>query len=68
MECLLDQVVEARKGIVDLILAEVVLVHIHNDVLNSSGHVDIPKLNPLARLAGISYAKIDQFCEIPRGL
>lgn len=68
MECLLDQVVEVRKDVVDLILAEVVRVHIHNDILNSNGHVDVPKLNPLARLAGISYAKIDPFCEIPRGL
>jgi GNAT superfamily N-acetyltransferase len=68
MECLLDKVVEVRKGIVDLILAEVVRVHIHNDILNSDGYIDVSKLNPLARLAGISYAKIDPFCEIPRGL
>lgn len=68
MECILDQIVEVRKGIADLILAEVVKVHIHKDILNSSGYIDVPKLNPLARLAGISYAKIDPFCDIPRGL
>ncbi len=68
MECILDQVIEVRKGIADLILAEVVRIHIHNDILNHSGYVDVQKLNPLARLTGIAYAKVDPFCEIPRGL
>lgn len=68
MECTLDQVIEVKKGIVDLILGEIVKIHIHSDILKNNGYIDISKLNPLARLAGISYAKIDPFCEIPRGL
>lgn len=68
MECLLDQTIEVRKDVVELILAEVVKIHVHSDILNSDGHVDVQRLNPLARLTGISYAKVDPFCDIPRGL
>lgn len=63
-----NQAIEVRKDVVELILAEVVKIHIHNDILNSNGHVDIQKLNPLARLTGISYARVDSFCDISRGL
>lgn len=68
MECILDQVVEIGIDPVDLILGEVVAIHIHKDILNSQGHVDVEKLNPLARLAGSTYAKIHDFFDIKRGL
>lgn len=68
MECILDQMIEVRTGFVDLILGEVVCVHVLCDILNSNGYVDIQKLNPLSRLSGIAFAKTIHFCEIPRGL
>jgi flavin reductase (DIM6/NTAB) family NADH-FMN oxidoreductase RutF len=68
MECVLDQIIEVRKNIVDVILAEVKIIHTHKDILNDKGYVDVLKLNPLSRLSGISYAKTSPFCDIPRGL
>lgn len=68
MECMLNQVIEVGKDPADLILGEVIQVHLHKSILNTKGLVDVEKLNPLARLAGITFAKVSSYCEIPRGL
>lgn len=68
MECVLNRVVEVGHDPTDLILADVVVVHLHKDIINNDGRVSVEKLNPLARLAGSSFAKVGDFFDIPRGL
>lgn len=68
MECLLYQVFHIEKGAVHLILGEVVKVHLHHSILNSQGKIDFKKLNPLARLAGLTFGSMDNFFDVPRGL
>jgi flavin reductase (DIM6/NTAB) family NADH-FMN oxidoreductase RutF len=56
MECRLNQVVEIGEGDNShgLVIAEVVLLHIRDDVIN--GHrIDQQKLKPVGRLAGSMY-------------
>jgi flavin reductase (DIM6/NTAB) family NADH-FMN oxidoreductase RutF len=53
-----------NKG--DLILGEVVRVHMLKEILNDKGHVDFAKLNPLARLSGPTYGKITDFFDVPQ--
>ncbi len=56
MECRLNQVVELGEGDNShgLVIAEVVLLHIRDDVIN--GHrIDQQKLKPVGRLAGSMY-------------
>lgn len=66
MECLFSQVIEVGSDKVDLIIGEVLAIHLHKDILNSNGEVSFEKLNPLARLSGPTYARINDFFEIPR--
>jgi len=68
IECQVHQIIEVGADPTDLILGKVVKVHLHKNLLNQKGRVDIEKLNPLARLSGTTYAKIGSFFDIPRGL
>jgi len=64
LECRFNNSLEIENA-GELILGEVVKVHLLKEILNSNGHVDVALLNPLARLAGQFYAKITDFFEIP---
>jgi flavin reductase (DIM6/NTAB) family NADH-FMN oxidoreductase RutF len=66
MECVLSQIIKVGKGQVDLILGEIVKIHLHKDILNDDGRIDFEKLNPIARLSGSTYAKLSDFFNIPR--
>lgn len=61
MECYLFQALEVGDLKGDLILGKVLKVHLHKEILNPNGQIDFKKLNPLARLSGNAYAKLDPF-------
>jgi flavin reductase (DIM6/NTAB) family NADH-FMN oxidoreductase RutF len=63
IECKLYKHFDMEDLEVDLILGEAIAVHIHNEIFNPEGLIDIAKLNPLARLSGKAYAKLHEFFE-----
>lgn len=66
IECLLHQIIEISNGQSDLILGEVVKVHVHKSILNEKGRVDVQKLNPIARISGPTYAQLCGFFDVPK--
>ncbi len=68
IECKLFKIEELGEDPTDLILGRIVKVHVHKSAINAQGKIDIEKLNPLARLAGSTYAKLSDYFNIPRGL
>lgn len=58
MECVLRQVLEFGEGArsANLVIGEVVLMHIADEVLDEHGRIDARKLQTIARLGG------DQYC------
>lgn len=65
LECRLSQSITYGEDSGELVLGSVVSVHIHQELFKENGHIDLLKLNPLARLAGASYAKICDFFDVP---
>jgi len=61
LECSVHQFVEIAETGGDLIIGKVVNIHILEEVLTASGEIDIEKLNPIARLAGASFATLSCF-------
>ncbi len=68
LECELERVVELGEGPVDLILGRIVFVHFRKDLLDDEGRIDPARLDPLARMAGLSFGRVGDFFEVPRGL
>lgn len=66
LECVFHQVIELGENQSDLILAKVVMAHVHKNILKGNGDVDVAKLNPLVRLSRRSYASLSGFFEIPK--
>jgi flavin reductase (DIM6/NTAB) family NADH-FMN oxidoreductase RutF len=65
-ECRLHQIVTLGEPIAsDLIIGEVVHVHV-DDELYVDGKIDIEKLKPVSRLAGLTYATIGEWFDRPR--
>ncbi|MBO8165002.1 MAG: flavin reductase family protein [Brevibacillus sp.] len=65
-ECRLHQVVTlGDPAASDLIIGEVVHVHVDDD-LYYEGKIDVQKLAPVSRLAGHTYAKIGEMFDRPR--
>ena len=64
IECTLHQSIELGIRKVDLILGEAMKIHIHKDILDSQGRIEIAKLNPLARLCGKTYGRVTDFFDI----
>ena len=58
LECKLKEVIDLEGGNIDLVIGEIVEVHLHKMVLDTEGYVNFAKLEPLARLSGNSYAGI----------
>lgn len=65
LECKLHQIIEICEGQSDLILGSVVKIHVHKDIINKNGYIDTQKLNPIARIAGPTYAKVSDYFDIP---
>jgi flavin reductase (DIM6/NTAB) family NADH-FMN oxidoreductase RutF len=59
MECKVNQVVPLGSGGAagNLVIAEVILMHISDDVLDSNGRIDPHKLDAVARLGGDWYCR-----------
>ena len=57
---------EVGNGPGDMLLVEIVRVHIDDDILDERGRPDPSKLDPLARLGGRQYASLTEAWEIIR--
>lgn len=68
LECSLFQVIELGEDPTDLILGRIEKVHVHKSVVGEDRKILIERLNPLARLAGSTYAHLSDYFKIPRGL
>ena len=62
MECKVIEIKPLGKeaGAGNLIIAEVLMIHINENILDKDGKIDQPKLNHVARLGGNWYARIDK--------
>ena len=66
MEGTLYKHIEVGNGPGDMILVEIVRIHIDDDILDERGRPDSSKLDPLARLGGRQYASLTEAWEIIR--
>ncbi|PWJ60002.1 flavin reductase (DIM6/NTAB) family NADH-FMN oxidoreductase RutF [Dyadobacter jejuensis] len=64
LECKVLEIIE--KGSMELILAEVVLAHFSEDLLDDAGQIDQKKTSWVARLGGDWFAHTDHLFEVPR--
>ena len=65
LECRLYKIIELGKDSTDLILGEIVQVHVHKTILNDEKKIDPVKINPLARVAGPTFASLSNYFDIP---
>ncbi len=71
MECKVNEIIELGKegGAGNLIICEVVLLHINENILNKNKMIDQVKLDLVARAGGSFYSRAkDTFFEIPKPL
>ena len=70
LECKVKQIIETGQegGAGNLIMAEVVAMHIRNEYLDDAGHLDTQKLDLVARMGGSWYCRAqgDALFEIPK--
>lgn len=67
MECRLVQTIALGRKPNHLVIGEVVYFHYHDGIVNERFHVDVGRINPIARLAGRGgYARITDRFEMPR--
>ena len=68
LECLVRQVMSIGDGPIaaNLVIGEVVFIHIEDSVLDSQGHVDPRKLRTIARLGGSYYCRSTDLFEMER--
>ena len=62
MECKVNQVIALgeKAGAGNLVIAEVMMMHIHEEILNDKGGIDQNKLDIVARLGSNWYARINK--------
>ncbi len=72
MECKVLQIIETGQGGAagNLVICEVVLMHIREDVLGADGRIDPWKLDAVARLGGDYYCRVqgDAIFKVPKPL
>ncbi len=71
IECKVKQVIQTgvKGGAANLVICEIVLMHIHKDVLDEKGHIDPHKIDQVARLGGDWYTRAARgLFEIPKPL
>ena len=71
MECKVNQIIAlgSEGGAGNLIICEVVKIHIHQSVLDKDGHIDQHKIDLVSRLGGSWYSRSNQgLFEIPKPL
>lgn len=59
-ECVVNQIIPlgANHGAGNLILAEIKLIHLHEDILDTEGKIDQEKIDLVARLGGDWYCRV----------
>ncbi|MFM6976156.1 MAG: flavin reductase family protein [Sphingobacteriaceae bacterium] len=62
LECIVKEVISLgdQAGAGNLVLAEVKLIHIHEDILDEHGKIDQAKIDLVARLGGDWYCRVTQ--------
>ena len=50
----------------DMMLIEIIRIHIDESILDESGKPDVAKIDPLARLGGREYASLNEAWDIVR--
>jgi flavin reductase (DIM6/NTAB) family NADH-FMN oxidoreductase RutF len=67
-ECKLTQIVEVsdQPGGGSVVIGRIVYIHVHDDVLIGTDKIDIAKLQPIGRLAGTSYTRVNDIFDIVR--
>lgn len=62
-ECQVSQVVPIEgntpRSAGKIVIAQVIGIHIRDDVLTDDGRIDVPKIRPLARLGYLDYTTVD---------
>jgi flavin reductase (DIM6/NTAB) family NADH-FMN oxidoreductase RutF len=68
MECVVRQIIPVGDGPVsaNLVIGEVVMIHVADDVLDAHGRVDPRKLRTIARLGGDYYCHTSDLFELKR--
>ena len=54
----------SNHGWVEVVYAEVMRIHVHDEVITPEGKLDIPKIRPLARLGYYDYTSITEVFEM----
>ncbi|MGY4384611.1 flavin reductase (DIM6/NTAB) family NADH-FMN oxidoreductase RutF [Pedobacter sp. UYP24] len=72
MECIINEVISfgENPGAGNLILAEIKLIHINEEILDSDGKIDQEKIDLVARLGGDWYCRVtaDNLFKVPKPL
>ena len=71
LECKVKEIVELGNegGAGNLIICEVVMIHVHDEVLDEAGKIDQHKIDQVARMGGNWYSRArDGMFEIPKPL
>ena len=66
MEGKLYKHIEVGNGPGDMILVEIIRIHIDDSILDKRGKPDVSKIDPLGRLGGRQYASLTKAWEITR--
>ena len=64
-ECSLRQVIEIGDEGSTLVLADVLMIHIRDTLIDARGTIDPHRLKPLARLGGGRYASLGEIFRLP---
>jgi len=70
-ECKVQNVIPLGEegGAGNLVVSEIVLVHIKDEILDGAGQIDPVKMDPVARLGGDWYARVnEQLFQVPKPL
>lgn len=67
-ECLLDQVIDVgdQPGGGSIVIGRIVYLHVIADVLIDSDKIDITRLQPIGRLAGNAYCRVNDLFDMAR--
>lgn len=71
MECKMKQIIQTgvKGGAANLVLCEIILMHINDDVLNKEGMIDPLKIDQVARMGGDWYTRAAKgLFEVPKPL
>ncbi len=70
MECIVREVIETgtEGGAGNLVICEIVMMHINDDILNKEGKIDPQKIDLVARMGGDFYCRAsgDAIFEVPK--